>query len=249
MIDEIIAVGDEEFQRRCFDHLYKLRRCRRDDRDRVAHPLGHADHVRPGRVARPRRPPGHRSTGRHGARLPRQGRRRRGARLSEHEGHEVTEAEGASRHGSREIEITHFEVLGADGAPVLMPESGTPTIFRIHYDAHEPMRPPEVRRRLPDRERRRRLGSHDRRRRHRDRARSSGTGHVDCVVDALPFKQGVLLVSLGITDEREMHTYDHLYQAYELRVRQDTGAEDRGLVRLRGRWSSPVPDGTRELLR
>ena len=26
MIDEVIAVGDEEFQRRCFDHLYKLRR-------------------------------------------------------------------------------------------------------------------------------------------------------------------------------------------------------------------------------
>jgi len=26
MIDEVIAVGDEEFQRRCFDHLYQLRR-------------------------------------------------------------------------------------------------------------------------------------------------------------------------------------------------------------------------------
>lgn len=26
IIDEVIAVGDEEFQRRCFDHLYKLRR-------------------------------------------------------------------------------------------------------------------------------------------------------------------------------------------------------------------------------
>ena len=26
VIDEIIAVGDEEFQRRCFDHLHELRR-------------------------------------------------------------------------------------------------------------------------------------------------------------------------------------------------------------------------------
>ncbi len=25
IIDEVIAVGDEEFQRRCFEHLYKLR--------------------------------------------------------------------------------------------------------------------------------------------------------------------------------------------------------------------------------
>ena len=26
IVDEIIAVGDEEFQRKCFDHLYELRR-------------------------------------------------------------------------------------------------------------------------------------------------------------------------------------------------------------------------------
>ena len=26
MIDEVIAVGDEEFQRRCFDYIYRLRR-------------------------------------------------------------------------------------------------------------------------------------------------------------------------------------------------------------------------------
>src|SRR4029077_6333048 len=25
IVDEIIAVGDEEFQRKCFDHLYELR--------------------------------------------------------------------------------------------------------------------------------------------------------------------------------------------------------------------------------
>ena len=38
MIDEVIAVGDEEFQRRCFDHLYKLRRQGVDDRDGLAQP-------------------------------------------------------------------------------------------------------------------------------------------------------------------------------------------------------------------
>ncbi len=26
LVDEVIAVGDEDFQRKCFDHLYKLRR-------------------------------------------------------------------------------------------------------------------------------------------------------------------------------------------------------------------------------
>ena len=248
MIDEVIAVGDEEFQRRCFDHLFKLRRSgvtivivshmlsiMQTMCDRVAW-LDHgvmqgigapADMVRGylGQVDDAEE-----------------------QRLSEHEGHEVTEASGASRHGSREIEITHFEVLGPDGAPVLMPESGSPTIFRIHYDAREPVHQPKFGVDFQTEG-----GILVSRHTTGDDGLVTGTvtgeGHVDCVVDALPFKQGVLLVSLGITDEREMHTYDHLYQAYELRVRQDTGAEDRGLVRLRGRWSSPVPDGTRELLR
>ena len=26
LVDEVIAVGDEEFQRRCYDHMYALRR-------------------------------------------------------------------------------------------------------------------------------------------------------------------------------------------------------------------------------
>ena len=67
-------------------------------------------------------------------------------------------------------------------------------------------------------------------------------------IDALPFNVGVLLVSIGITDEREMHVYDHLYQGYELRVRADDGPRDRGIVRLRGTWTSPVPTDARELL-
>ncbi len=169
-------------------------------------------------------------------------------RLSEHEGHEVTESSGVSRHGSREIEITHFEVLGPDGSPVLMPESGTPAIFRIHYDAHEPIHQPKF---GVDFQTESGVGLAGRTT--AEDAIITGTvmgpGHIDCVVDSLPFNQGVLLVSLGITDEHEMHTYDHLYQAYELRVRQENAAEARGLVQLRGRWSSPVPDGTRELLR
>ena len=249
MIDEVIAVGDEEFQRRCFDHLFKLRRSgvtivivshmlsvMQTMCDRVAW-LDHG--VMQGIGA-----PADMVRGYLGQVDDAEERR-----LSEHEGHEVTTAGGASRHGSREIEITHFEVLGPDGAARPDARVGEP------HDLPHPLRraragaPAEVRRRLPDRGRRPDLAPHDGRRRHPHRNGHRAKGHVDCVVDSLPFKQGVLLVSLGITDEREMHTYDHLYQAYELRVRQDGGAEERGLVRLRGRWSSPVPDGTRELLR
>jgi ABC-type polysaccharide/polyol phosphate transport system ATPase subunit len=249
MIDEIIAVGDEEFQRRCFDHLFKLRR---DDGvtivlvshmlsimqtmcDRVAW-LDHGelqgigssnDMVRAylGSVDDAE-----------------------AERLADHEGHEVTEAESAPRHGSREIEITHFEVLGADGVPVVMPESGDSTIFRVHYMAHEPVEHPRFGIEFQTEN-----GVVVSGRTSTDdgivTGRVVGAGHVDCIVDALPFNQGVLLVTVSITDEREMHTYDHLFQGYELRVRSDSGAEERGLVRLRGRWASPTPAASEQILR
>ena len=248
MIDEIIAVGDEEFQRRCFDHLYKLRRegltivmvshmlpIMQSMCDRVAW-LDHGVLQGIGRPVEMVR-------GYLGQVDDAEERR-----LSDHDGHDVTDAEGAPRHGSREIEITHFEVLGPDGVPVVMPESGTPAIFRVHYVAHQPVEQPRF---AIDFQTENGVGLSGRST--ADDAIITGTvtgeGHIDCVVDALPFNPGVLLVTLGITDEREMHTYDHLHHAYELRIRQAPGAEDRGLVRLRGRWSSPIPDGARELLR
>jgi hypothetical protein len=80
--------------------------------------------------------------------------------------------------------------------------------------------------------------------------RVEGTGYVDMRVDDLQFSPSVLLISLGITDQHEAHTYDHLYHAYELRIREGSGdPEDSGLVRLRGRWSSPVSDLSSQLLR
>jgi ABC-type polysaccharide/polyol phosphate transport system ATPase subunit len=249
MIDEIIAVGDEEFQRRCFDHLFKLRRdegvtivlvshilsIMQTMCDRVAwldhgelQGIGTAnDMIRSylGRVDAAEE-----------------------QRLSDHEGHDVTEAGGASRHGSREIEIAHFEVLGADGAPIVMPESGDATIFRLHYVAHEPVDHPRFGIEFQTEHGVVVSGG-----RSTDdgivTGRVTGSGHVDCIVDALPFNQGVLLITVSITDEREMHTYDQIYQGYELRVRSDSGAEERGLVRLRGRWTSPVSAASEQLLR
>jgi homopolymeric O-antigen transport system ATP-binding protein len=249
MIDEIIAVGDEEFQRRCFDHLFKLRRDDGVTIVLVSHMLSILQTMCD-RVAWLD----------HGA-LQGMGSSNdmvrayigsvddaEAQRLAHHEGHEVTEADGAPRHGSREIEITHFEVLGSDGAPIVMPESGDVTIFRVHYLAHEPVEHPRFGIEFQTEN-----GVVVSGRRSTDdgivTGRVMGAGHVDCIVDALPFNQGVLLVTVSITDEREMHTYDHLFQGYELRVRSDSGAEERGLVRLRGRWASPVPAASEQLLR
>jgi len=246
VIDEIIAVGDEEFQRRCNDHLFKLQRegvtlilvshslpVMQNICDRLAW-IDHgvlqgigapADMVRAylGRVDEAEE-----------------------RRITDHSD-DLTEVGRALRHGTREIEITHFEVLDTEGTAVTMPESGSAITFRVHYDAHEPVDQPKF-----GVEFQTEAGVTVCERTTDDDVLTgtvTGPGHIDCTIDALPFNQGVFLVSVGITDQRQMHTYDHLYQAYELRVRQGAGPEEgRGLVRFRGRWSSPTPDGTRELL-
>jgi len=162
-------------------------------------------------------------------------------------GSEVADPTRALRRGTREIEITHFEVLDASHRPVLMPESGSTTVLRVHYEAHEPVESPKFGIELQAENGVVVTGRTTR----EDGVLTgtiTGTGYIDCVIDALPFNGGVFLVSIGITDEREMHVYDHLYQGYELRVRQDDGPRDRGLVRMRGQWTSPVPTDARELL-
>jgi hypothetical protein len=128
-----------------------------------------------------------------------------------------------------------------------MPESNSAVVFRVHYEAHEPVQHPKFGIDF-ETETGVLLAGHTTTDDGVITGTVTGPGYVDCVVDRLPFNPGVLLVSIGITDEHEMHTYDHLYQAYELRVRQGEAPEDRGLIRLAGRWSSPTPDGARELL-
>ena len=65
LIDEVLAVGDEEFQRKCFDHLYALRRSGQDDHRRQPRPGPAGGTVRRDRLARARRDAGARPGGRH----------------------------------------------------------------------------------------------------------------------------------------------------------------------------------------
>jgi ABC-2 type transport system ATP-binding protein/lipopolysaccharide transport system ATP-binding protein len=248
MIDEVIAVGDEEFQRRCFDHLFKLKRdgvtivlvshslaMMQSMCDRLAW----LDHGVLQAIGEPRDMV-------HAYRERVQDAE--AVRLVAHGGHEVSDGAEGRRTGTREIEITSFEVLDADGLPVVMPSSGDSVTFRVHYDAREPVDNPKFGMTfetedgvlLTDR-----TTANDR----VLTGRVSGPGFIDCHVDALPFSPGVILVSVGVTDEYQLRTFDHLYQGYELHVRQSNDDDEVGVVRLRGRWTSPVPGGARELLR
>ena len=54
LVDEVLAVGDEQFQRKCAEKFAELKDSGKTIVDRVARARHHAEPVRPGRAARAR---------------------------------------------------------------------------------------------------------------------------------------------------------------------------------------------------
>ena len=146
IIDEVIAVGDEEFQRKCFDYLFDLRKRGRtivfvshslglvgDLCDQavwlehgVVRQLGPAREVADAYVA---------VGGRSGnpGQIERDSQRRRA---------------GWRRIGSGEIRITSVEVLDDAGAPSPVLVTGQACTFRMHYQAQAASERTDVRAQL-----------------------------------------------------------------------------------------------------
>jgi lipopolysaccharide transport system ATP-binding protein len=234
MVDEVIAVGDEEFQRKCFDHIFELRKrgttivlvthsmgVIRDLCDQAAwlehgviRELGAARDVADSYIAS----------------------------VNEREVHaQPADSEAApaanalSRLGSGEIRIASLEYLDGDGDPSPVLLAGAPCTIRMHYRAHS-----TVDRAIfglgfqhesganvsgPNSGR---VGAY---------AVEAGTGYVDFTVDELLLQPGTYQVSTAIVDRG--HTYDYANREFELRIR-GSGDQEPGLTRMPGTWMSPV---------
>jgi ABC-type polysaccharide/polyol phosphate transport system ATPase subunit/GT2 family glycosyltransferase/predicted SAM-dependent methyltransferase len=140
LIDEIVAVGDEEFQRRCFDHLYKLRR-QGVTIVFVSHSLplvqtlcDHAAWIDHGEM------------------------RAEGTALEVVDTYlrSVNEAEASrleaagatapgderGRRGTGEIELTRVEFVDAGGTPRAVATTGLPMTVRVHFRVVQPVDDP-----------------------------------------------------------------------------------------------------------
>jgi ABC-2 type transport system ATP-binding protein/lipopolysaccharide transport system ATP-binding protein len=234
MVDEVIAVGDEEFQRKCFDHLFDLRK-RGTTIVLVTHSLGlirdmcdQAMWLEHGQI--------------------------RGlgpavevadayiADVNEREvqAHHVTSAEASpsgesKRLGSGEVRITSLEFLDGDGtsSPVLL--AGAACTMRMHYSAHEDISHAVFG-----------LGflhesgvnvSGPNSGRHGSWSLKSGDGYVDFVVEELLLQPGTYEVSTAIVDRG--HMFDYADREFDLRVR-GRGDQEPGLTRMPGIWNDPV---------
>ena len=234
MVDEVIAVGDEEFQRKCFDHLATLRK-RGTTIVLVTHSLGLIQEMCD-----------------QAAWLEHGVIRRLGAArevveaylgdVNDREMHgrgvrPVADAAASlsGRLGSGEIRVVSLEYLDGDGNPSPVLLAGAPCAIRIHYAASRRVEEAifgigfvgrtGVFVAAPSSGR---LGPW---------TVAAGRGYVDLEVPELLLQPATYRVSATIRDRG--HMFDVVDQAYDLHVRGG-GEREEGLMRMPVIWRPPV---------
>jgi lipopolysaccharide transport system ATP-binding protein len=234
MVDEVIAVGDEEFQRKCFDHLFDLRK-RGTTIVLVTHSLGvirdmcdQAMWLEHGQIKL--LGPAIEVADAYIANV-----NEREVQARQVSSGEAPAADASKRLGSGEVRITSIEFLDGDGkaSPVLF--AGAPCTVRMRYFAHE------------------RIGHaifglgflHEsganvagpNSGRQGSWSLQAGSGYVDFAIDELLLQPGTYQVSTAIVDRG--HTFDYADREFDLHVR-GRGDQEPGLTRMPGRWNDPV---------
>ncbi|MBS1836661.1 MAG: ABC transporter ATP-binding protein [Actinobacteria bacterium] len=242
IIDEVIAVGDEEFQRKCFDHMYTLRKqgvtvvvvthgmatvqtmCDQAlwlERG-VPQMEGPAPKVAQAYI---------RSVNQAEADHPTQ----TVDSPDREEPVDVGIAPEGDHWGSGELRITAVEFLGSTGEPVEVVPVGAPMRIRISYESTEAIHNPTFG-----------LAVHSESGVHVTGTNTrlsklltgtvEGVGSVEYRTDHLPLLPGTYMVSVAVEDQHSQHTYDRYDLGWRLRVRQDSDLVMHGLVDIGGEW-------------
>lgn len=230
IIDEVIAVGDEEFQRKCFEHLYRLRR-KGVTIVLVSHGLGllqtmcdRAMWLEHGNVRKV------------GRALDVVEQYIRKVNSDEHQS-EVAAPQGGmaeyGRQGSGEIHVTRVEFIDRSGDESSFVPSGDPLTIRMHYLAESEVPSPEFA-----------VSIHSDAGFHvtgqwcdRDFGAVSGEGYVDFSIPELRLMPGNWEVSTSIYDPKRQHIFDRLERAFHLTVRPSGDKDAFGHTKTVGEWS------------
>jgi ABC-type polysaccharide/polyol phosphate transport system ATPase subunit len=225
LLDEVFAVGDEQFQRKCFGKIFEFKQRGgtivfvSHDAAAVERLCDRAILLQAGRVQFDG--PTHDAVVRYrqllaGDRDPAE----RGAGLKE--------------WGSGEARIEAVELLGPDGAPRMQFLAGEPLTLRVQIAAERPLLPPRLSLELRDSSGLLVTGSgHST----ADLGWEQGTQTLAArfEVDQLPLADGRFHVRLGLTDEVGDRLYHWLDDALTFVVYP--AGDERGVVRLEGRWT------------
>lgn len=144
-----------------------------------------------------------------------------------------------NRHGSYEVEITNVAFLDGAGEVQQVFRTGEPMTIAMQYDAHEPIHDPEFGIAIYRDDGVHIAGPNN-------RAGQvfldtiSGTGTVEYRIDRLPLLPGSYTVTTAIHDGALPQVYDYHAQAYKFRVEADAQGETHGVVSLPATWTHAV---------
>lgn len=224
LIDEVLAVGDAEFQQRCFE---KIESFRQDGRTivLVSHGLSDIEKLcsdvawMDKGVLRDIGPSYKVVSAYEGA---------------SHHAMERVEGDIGDRWGSGEVEITRVELLNSDHKATTLLDTSRQMTIRVHFDAHEEILEGVMGVRITHLHGMNIWGTNTKRR-GVTIPRMFGKGHVDLVLESLPLLEGTYDLTIAVSDKAEVHPYDH----WEKRVRFDvhqSGVYDEGLIMMDGHW-------------
>jgi len=225
LLDEVFAVGDEQFQRKCFGKIFEFKQRGgtivfvSHDASAVERLCDRAILLREGRVEYDG--PTHEAIVRYrqllaGDRDPAE----RGAGLKE--------------WGSGEARIEEVELLGPDGEQRTQFLAGEPLTLRLRVSAERPLAPPRLSLELRDASGLLVAGS-GRSTAELGWERDTSELFARFEVESLPLADGRFHLRLGLTDETGEQLYHWLDDALDFVVYP--GGGERGVVRLEGRWA------------
>jgi len=233
LVDEVLAVGDEQFQTKCSEKFAELR-ANGKTIVLVSHSLGAVRQMceqvvwlEHGRI---------RESGDAGHVVDAYVR-------VMHEGRDETSGRGA-RWGSHEAEIVAIELLDAHGNPTANVRTGDHVTIRLHYRAHEPIPRPVFGVAIHTLE-----GVHVTGPNTREAGlvpeKIAGAGHVDLEVGRLMLLPGTYDISASLVDHAALHFFDYHQRAYRFDVGPGTPHETfGGVVSLGGTWAIRSEEGS-----
>lgn len=227
IIDEVLAVGDESFQHRCYE---KIESFRQDGRTiiLVSHGLSQVEQLcstvawlDKGIIKEIG--PAYSVVGRYAG--------------QSHNASPNVEGELGERWGTHEAEITSIEVVGTDESGHQPLQTGRPATIHINYVAHSPIDHPVFGIRISQLHGTTVWGSNTKRMGFQTPT-LHGAGRISLSIPALPILAGTYDLTVALTDAGEVHEYDH----WDRRIRFDVAQYDvfdEGIAKIDARWSCP----------
>ncbi len=237
IIDEVIAVGDESFQRRCFDHLYHLRQ-NGATIIIVTHATGLVEQMCDQAAWLD-----------HGKLMFTGSAPEAVNRYLSHvyEGESERESTRSAqarpkreRMGSGEVEIVGLEFLRSDGSELRTARTGEPVVIRVHFHADQPVADVSVNLDI-NHESGAYVSGPSSGHARVDLGNMTGDGFVDYTIPRLPLMPGSYKLNVSIKDAKMMHVFDIALDYAHLVVRPGDIAEAGGMVDLFGQWNPAAP--------